>query len=161
MNPNASRFIATMRHPIRSRLFMLLKLPAAFFSGVRIQQLTQNRAVVTVPYMWFSQNPFRSTYFACLAMAAEMSTGLLALMQLYRRKPAVSMLVVKLEAHYFKKATGLTRFVCEAGADFERIVDECVRTGESFTYVATAVGRNEAEEVVAEFFITWSFKAKV
>jgi hypothetical protein len=26
-----------------------------------------------------SQNPFRSTYFACLSMAAEMSTGALAL----------------------------------------------------------------------------------
>ncbi|MFN4286027.1 MAG: PaaI family thioesterase [Lacibacter sp.] len=161
MNPQAQQFIRLMRHPLHSRLFMLLKLPAAYFSGVRIRQLTPERAVVSVPYKWFSQNPFRSTYFACLAMAAEMSTGLLALMQLYKRKPAVSMLVVKLEAHYFKKATGLTSFVCEAGADFERIVDECIRTGAPLTYVATAVGRNEADELVAEFFITWSFKAKV
>lgn len=139
---------------------MLTRLPAAFFSGVKVAELNEDRAVVTVPYKWFSQNPFRSTYFACLAMAAEMSTGLLAMMQLYHRKPAVSMLVVKLEAHYFKKATGLTRFTCEAGKDMERIVDECIRNGEGYTYVATSTGRNERDEVVAEFFITWSFKAK-
>ncbi len=139
---------------------MLLKLPAAYFSGVRVAELNEDRAVVTVPYKWFSQNPFRSTYFACLAMAAEMSTGLLALMQLFQRKPAVSMLVVKLEAGYFRKATGITRFTCEAGKDLERIVDECIRNGEPRTYVATATGRNKDGELVAEFFITWSFKVK-
>ncbi len=160
MNPHTEQFIRIMASPLKSRLFMFTKLPAAYFSGVRVAELNTDRAVVTVPYKWFSQNPFRSTYFACLAMAAEMSTGLLAMMQIYKRKPAVSMLVVKLEAAYFKKATGLTRFTCEAGKDMERIVDECIRNGEGRTYVATATGRNEQDEVVAEFYITWSFKAK-
>ena len=46
-----------------------------------------------------------SFYLFCLSgMAAEMSTGALALTHLYKRKPAVSMLVVKVEAEYFKKA---------------------------------------------------------
>jgi hypothetical protein len=93
-------------------------------------------------------------------MAAELSTGLLAMMQCYKSKPAVSMLVIKMEVHYFKKAKGLTFFTCEAGKDFERIVDECIREDRAITYVATAVGRNESEEKVAEFFITWSFKVK-
>jgi hypothetical protein len=47
--------------------------------------------------------------FACLAMAAEMSTGVLAMAHVYKRKPAISMLVVKMEAEYFKKATGKNR----------------------------------------------------
>ncbi|MFN8265143.1 MAG: PaaI family thioesterase [Chitinophagaceae bacterium] len=160
MNARFQEFINVMKHPFKGTMFMLTKLPSAYFSGVRVHELTQDKAIVTVPYKWFSQNPFRSTYFACLAMAAEMSTGLLALMQLYKRHPSVSMLVVKLEANYFKKATGLTRFTCEAGKDFERIVDECIRNGEARTYVATSTGRNEDGDVVAEFYITWSFKAK-
>lgn len=160
MNPNAQHFISLMSNSFKSRLFMLTKLPAAYFSGVKVKQLTSERAIVFVPFKWFSQNPFRSTYFACLAMAAEMSTGLLAMMQIYKRNPAVSMLVVKLEANYFKKATGITYFTCEAGTDFKNIVDACIEDGEGRSYTAKSVGRNKDDEIVAEFFITWSFKAK-
>ncbi|MBX9783197.1 MAG: DUF4442 domain-containing protein [Chitinophagaceae bacterium] len=160
MNPNANQFISIMGSSFKSRLFMFTKLPAAYFAGVKVKTLQTDKAVVTVPYKWLSQNPFRSTYFACLAMAAEMSTGLLAMMQLHHRKPFVSMLVVKLEANYFKKATGVTAFTCNAGKAFEQIVDDCIADGEARTYTATSTGTNDAGEVVAEFFITWSFKAK-
>jgi Domain of unknown function (DUF4442) len=160
MNPNAQHFISIMGSSFKSRLFMFTKLPAAYFAGVKVKTLQTDKAVVTVPYKWLSQNPFRSTYFACLAMAAEMSTGLLAMMQIHNRKPFVSMLVVKLEANYFKKATGVTSFTCNAGKDFEHIVDDCIADGEARTYIAKSVGTNDTGEVVAEFFITWSFKAK-
>lgn len=139
---------------------MFVKLPAAFFAGVKVKQLNTQQAIITVPYKWLSQNPFRSTYFACLAMAAEMSTGLLAMMQLHNRKPAVSMLVVKLEANYFKKAVGVTYFTCNAGKDFEQQVDDCIEDGEPRVYTAKSIGTNDAGETVAEFFITWSFRAK-
>jgi len=161
MHQNAYRFINKMTHPWKSKLFLFLKLPAAFFSGVRISSLSEERAVVSVPFSWFSKNPFRSTYFACLAMAGEMSTGLLAMMHCYKRKPGVSMLVIKMEALYFKKATGLTYFTCEAGKDMEWIINECIRENRSHTYVATAVGRDKSGDKIAEFYITWSFKSRV
>jgi hypothetical protein len=160
MNSNSNQFISIMGSSFKSRLFMLTKLPAAYFSGVKVKQLNTEKAIVTVPFKWFSQNPFRSTYFACLSMAAEMSTGLLAMMQIYKRSPAVSMLVVKVESTYFKKATCVTSFTCNAGKDFEQIIDHCIADGEARTYIAKSVGTNDAGEVVAEFFITWSFKAK-
>ena len=160
MNPHAQSFIKKIAHPVRFRLFLLWKLPSAYFSGLKIKHLDTDRAEVSVPFKWFSQNPFRSTYFACLSMAAEMSTGLLPLAQIYKRKPSVSMLVVKIESHFIKKATDTTVFSCEAGKDFERIIDECCRTGEAHTYIATATGRNSSGELIAEFFITWSFKAR-
>ena len=149
-----------MTHPLKSRAFLLLKLPAAFFSGVRIKSITAEKCEVSIPYKWFSQNPFRSTYFACLAMAAEMSTGVLGLMQVIERKPSVSMLVVNLEANYFKKATDLTTFVCEDGKLIEALVDEAITKGEAKSIKAKSVGKNKAGEIVAEFYITWSFKTK-
>lgn len=160
MNQNAEKFISIMGSSFKSRLFMFTKLPAAYFSGVRVKEINTEKAIVTVPYKWFSQNPFRSTYFACLSMAAEMSTGLLAMMQIHKRTPAVSMLVVKVESTYFKKATGLTSFTCNAGKEFEQLVDDCIADGEARTYRSKSIGTNDAGEVVAEFFITWSFKAK-
>ena len=160
MNEASEKFIQQMTHPLKSRVFLLLKLPAAFFSGVRIKSITSESCEVTVPYKWFSHNPFRSTYFACLAMAAEMSTGVLCLQQIVERMPAVSMLVVSLEANYFKKAVDLTTFTCEDGKLIEALVDEAIATGEARSIKAKSVGRNKAGEIVAEFFITWSFKAK-
>ena len=160
MNPNASDFIKLMKHPVKFRMFLFFKLPSAFFSGVRLRDIDASHSRVTVPYKWFSQNPFKSTYFACLAMAAEMSTGVLGLMQLHKRKPGVSMLVVGLEATYFKKAVGRTSFICEDGELIQRMVDESIATGEARTVKAKSTGKNKDGELIAEFYITWSFKAK-
>ena len=140
--------------------FMLLKLPSAFFCGVRLRHIDPREAVVSVPFKWLSQNPFRSIYFACQAMAAEMSTGVLALGHLHGRKPAVSMLVTSLEARFVKKATERIYFTCADGEDMRQCIEEAVRSGEGQVFVATSVGRTQHGEVVSEFRIEWSFKAK-
>jgi hypothetical protein len=93
-------------------------------------------------------------------MAAEMSTGALAMAHLYKRKPAVSMLVIKTGGEYYKKATDKTTFTCEDGALIKEMIEEAIATGEPRTVKAKSVGKNLAGEVVAEFYITWSFKAK-
>jgi Domain of unknown function (DUF4442) len=160
MNPRAGEFIKLMKHPVKFRMFLFSKLPAAWMAGVRVRELDEKKCVVTVPYKWLSQNPFRSTYFACLSMAAEMSTGALAMAHLYKTSPPVSMLVVKVESEYFKKATARTTFVCEDGDLFEKAIAETIATGEPKTVRAKSIGRNKDGEVVAEFYIGWSFKAK-
>ena len=160
MNHNKEQFIQLIRHPVRFRIFLLSKLPAAYFSGVRVRLIDESKAIVTVPYKWFSKNPFKSTYFACLAMAAEMSTGLLAMMNTHKRNPPVSMLVTGLEAAYFKKATGTTTFTCEDGWTINNIIEEANNTGEGKTIKIRSTGKNDKGELVAEFFITWSFKVK-
>jgi len=93
-------------------------------------------------------------------MAAEMSTGALSMGYLYKKKPTVSMLVIKMEGEYFKKATGITTFTCEDGILIKQAIEEAVSTFESKTIAARSTGRNNAGEVVAEFKITWSFKIK-
>ena len=153
-------FIDLVKHPVKFRMFMFSKLPSAFFSGVRVLGISREKAIVTVPYKWFSQNPFKSTYFACLAMAAELSTGLLAMMNTYKRKPAVSMLVVSMEANYFKKAIGPTAFICEDGQLIADTVDEAIQTGEGRIVKVKSTGKDKEGNLIAEFYITWSFKAK-
>ena len=160
MEQSTNAFIRLMKHPIKFRIFLLSSLPSAFFAGVRIRDVDSKRCVVTVPYKWFTKNPFRSTYFACMGMAAEMSTGALCMIHLYKSKPPVSMLVVKVEGEYFKKATGRTTFICEDGEAIQKAIEESIATGESKTVRAKSTGRNKEGELVSEFFITWSFKAK-
>jgi len=154
------KFIQLVKHPIKFPLFLFTKLPSAFFCGVRVKAISQEQAVVTVPYKWLSKNPFKSTYFACLAMAAELSTGLLSMMYIHQRKPAVSMLVTGLQANYFKKAIGLTTFTCADGLAVAALIDEAIKSGEGKSIVTKSVGKDEAGNLIAEFNITWSFKAK-
>jgi len=141
-------------------MYLFFKLPAAFFSGVRVRELTEEKCVTSVPFKWLTQNPFRSTYFASLAMAAEMSTGTIALSNVYERTPSVSMLVTKMEATYFKKATSTIFFTCEQGKEIASIIDEAVKTGEGKSVIAKSTGKNKSGEIVAEFLFTWSFKTK-
>ena len=154
------KFVSRIHNPVLFRLFLLKNLPAAYFSGIRVQYVDQEKCVVTVPFKWFTKNPFRSTYFACLSMAAEMSTGLLASGQVYQRHPKVSMLVVGLEAKFFKKAVDTISFTCIDGEAIDTIVEESITTGESRSITCKSTGTNIAGDIVSEFFVTWSFKTR-
>ena len=154
---NISIQVANFSSP---RFFLFQKLPAAFFAGLRIAHFDANTCTVKIKYSWFSQNPFKSIYFAVEAMAAEMCSGMLAFGQVYKRNPKISMLVVKMEVNFIKKATGTILFSCEDGALIQAAINESIATGEGKTIVSMSKGKNSANETVAEFLITWSFKAK-
>ncbi len=157
---NRAAFFSRINHPLRLKLYLLRNLPAAFFSGLKVVQADDNACTVSVPYKGFTKNPFRSTYFACLSMAAELSTGILAMANVFGRKPAVSMLITGMEGRFYKKAKDLTFFTCSDGALIGKAVDDAIATGKGQEVKAGSVGKNGAGEVVAEFWFTWSFKAK-
>jgi hypothetical protein len=160
MENNLQTFIKLMKHPVKFRMFLFSKLPSAFFAGVRLREMDARSCAVSIPYKWFSQNPFRSTYFACLGMAAEMSTGALAMAHLYKINPPVSMLVTAIEGSFLKKATDMTIFICEDGELIRETIAEAIASGQGKIVRAKSIGRNIAGEPVAEFYITWSFKKK-
>jgi hypothetical protein len=129
-------------------------------SGLKVLDLNETQASVSVRFNWLNQNPFRSIYFAVLSMAAELSTGILAFGQVNDRKPAVSMLVVKLEADFYKKAVGKIIFTCADGVKIAEAVEQTLLTGEGVVLQCVSVGVNEQNEEVAKFIFTWSFKSK-
>lgn len=154
--------MAAFIHPIKNKfkfsLFLLWKLPSAWLAGVRVTQFDEHICTTVVPHRWLSQNPFRSTYFACLGMAAEMSTGLPAMWQIQRQK--ISMLVTGMQASFEKKATGNTWFTCEEGEQIKTAIAQAATQGEPVTLVVHSTGRNGEGTVIARFTFTWSFKRK-
>src|SRR4051812_48500428 len=80
LSPAATKLQGQVTNRLIFTFWLLAKLPAAFFCGVRLRSIDAHRCVTSVPYGWRSQNPFQSTYFAAQAMAAEMSTGALVLL---------------------------------------------------------------------------------
>jgi hypothetical protein len=160
MGDTFNQFVQKISNPIRFGFFLATKLPAAFFVGLRLNQIDEEHCTIGVRHSWFSKNPFRSMYFAAEAMAAEMSIGLLAFGYIYKQPSKVSMLVIKMEADYFKKGTGKLRFTCNDGKAIENAIAETLRTGQGITLICESVGKNEADQTVATFKFTWSFKAK-
>ncbi len=160
MNPNADQFLKIARNPLKFNLFLISKLPAAWICGLNVKEVAPDKSVIGITHRWINQNPFRSIYFACLSMAAEMSTGILAMLHVYKRDPAVSMLVIKVESEYFKKATGHIRFTCRDGEAIQLAIEETVVTHEPASCVVKSIGINEKDEVVAIFTITWAFRVK-
>ena len=160
MNPSFNLFKNQITNPVKFKLFTLTKLPMAFFSGLKVTTLEPNTAAVSVRFKWINQNPFKSIYFAVLSMAAELSTGVLAFAQIYKRNPSVSMLVVKLEAEFYKKAVGKIVFTCNDGNKVIAAIEETIVTKQGITVACTSIGKDEEENEVAKFIFTWSFKSK-
>ena len=141
-------------------LFLIQKLPIAWISGLKVAGVTKDSAKVNIKFKYLNKNPFKSMYFACQAMAAEMSTGLLALGCLDAQSEKVSMLVLDLNCSFTKKAIGTIQFVCEDGAKVKACIDEAVETGKGVVCVMQSKGFNEAGDCVSTFNINWTFKKK-
>jgi hypothetical protein len=157
---NFAAFFSLINNPFKLKLYFLKNLPAAYFSGLKVVAATNVFCTVSIPFKWFTKNPFRSTYFACLSMAAELSTGILAMANVYKRTPPVSLLVTGIEGKFYKKVTGLCLFTCEDGEMVKNTVTAAISSGQPQTIKAYTIGKNESGEKVAEFWITWSFKSK-
>lgn len=155
------KFLKQLRSPFMFGLYTMTTLPMAFLAGCKVKHVDLERCEITVPFKWMNQNPFRSTYFAVLSMAAEMSTGMLALIATRNSKPYITMLVTHLEADFTKKATGITTFTCTEGKQIIEAVEKAILTGEPQTFSATAIGRSATGEEEARFKVQWSFKARL
>lgn len=141
------------------RLYLLQNLPSAFWWGLKVKSFSPYRTIIEVPYNWRTQNPFRSIYFAALAGAGELSTGLMAGLVI-RNTKRMSMLVTNVSIDYIKKANTATTFTCDEGIKIIDAVQKAIETGEGVEAVLESRGENKSGEVVAKFRITWSFKLK-
>ncbi len=156
----AKKLAARMRNPLLFRLYLLRSLPLALAAGLRLREIDPERCGVSVPYGWRTTNPFRSTYFAALGMAAELSVAALATLAVESAGASVAMLIVELHATFEKKATALVTFTCEDGRKLFAAVAQTVATGEPATGRAESVGRLPDGTVVARFAATFSFKRR-
>jgi hypothetical protein len=154
----ALKFVFT--NPLAMRAMLWSRLPLAAFAGLRVRRLDETGAEVSLPAGWKTQNPFRSTYFAAQAMAAEMSTGAPALWFIEQSGEKVSSLVTGISAKFTKKVTKEARFVFADGAAMRAAIEQAVRTDEPVTYAARSIGTQPDGTQVAEFTVEWSFKKK-
>lgn len=140
--------------------YLFMKLPAAYWTGVRVKEISSVKCISTVKYRWVNQNPFRSMYFAVQAMAAELSTGALVMHHIQTSKANISMLVAQNNSRFTKKAVGRIYFECADGEKVQLAIEEAIATGEGQTFWMQSIGRNQDNEVVSEMNFEWTIKVK-
>ncbi len=99
-------------------------------------------------------------FWAVQGMAAELSTGALIIMKIKQLNRNISMLVIKNEAQFTKKAKGQIIFSCSQGKEIDMLLQKAIETGIGQTITLTAEGRDASGDVVSVFNFLWSVKLK-
>lgn len=140
--------------------FTFFKLPSAWWSGVRVTKVDDLLTEVSVKHRWVNQNPFGSIFWAIQGMAAELSTAVFLMWTIRKSKQAVSMLVLKNQAVFKKKAKGLIKFHCTQRNQAVAAVEKAIASGQPVTVTLKSVGTDAVGDIVSEFEFEWSLKKK-
>ena len=145
--------------PNQINKWMLLKLPAAWLTGVRISSISDTKCEVKVRFKWINQNPYRSMFWAVQGMAAELTTGMLLTKSIQESNTNISMLLVGNKSNFYKKAVGKIKFICDQGETAKELIN---LTKKNITHKAwlKAKGFDETGDIVSEFDFEWSCKKR-
>ena len=160
LSDRATKLSRYVTNPFLLKMYMFKNLPMGIFAGLKVKKLNTKMCQVTVPYGWRTRNPFKSTYFAALSMAAEMSLGALVLLAVEHSGKKISTLIVGMESEFIKKATSRTTFTCLDGLAIFDAVERASQSSEPVEIYAETVGISEEGIEVAKFRLKWSFKKK-
>lgn len=160
LNERSERYRRRVLHPWGFRAYLWARLPLAACAGLSLRSIDGSSCTVSLPGGWRTRNPFRSTYFAAQAMAAEMSTGVPALVLVQGAPASVAMILREVRAVFSKSIQGRSSFTFSDVAGMQAVVERAARSGESEMYTGRSTGRTADGAVAAEFDITWSFKRR-
>lgn len=93
-------------------------------------------------------------------MAAELATGALVMHYIQESGKPVSMLLIKQEGSFSKKAVGTITFQCNDGLEFSEILQRALQSKEGQTYIMTSIGKDQDDNIVSEFRFEWSIKLR-
>lgn len=144
----------------RFRQILFFKIPIAWVAGLRLKSFSSDVCEISVKLGRWSQNPFRSMFWAVQGMAAEFTTGFMCMDKVQKSGKRISMLVLEQNGKFTKKAVGNITFICDEGNQIDEIIQKAIDTGEGQTLKLFSRGYDEQGDMVSEFWFLWTFKAK-
>ena len=160
LKKNNELILKKINNKIFFKIFTLFNLPMALISGLKIERINGTECETSVGYKFLNKNPFNSIYFAVLSMAAELSTGALALLSVQTMDSNIAFIVTGIEGEFLKKAKGKIKFKCLEGEKIFKAVEKAVQTPEPAVQIVQTIGYNDEGEIVAVFNFKWSFKKR-
>ena len=145
--------------PSKINRWMLLKLPAAWLSGVRLTSINDSKCEAKVRFKWINQNPYHSMFWAVQGMAAELTTGMLLTKCIQDSNANISMLLVSNKSSFHKKAVGKITFTCSEGKVAKQLINLTIQNITSKAWLKSK-GYDEEGDLVSEFEFEWSCKKR-
>lgn len=146
--------------PSSFKKLTFFKVPAAYWTGVRLTKVDEQSAEAVVKYKWINTNPFKSMYFAVQSMAAELSTGALLAKKTMEGKESFAMLIINHKGSFHKKATGKITFTCNDAKAIDDAVAKAIETNEPQIIITHSKGVDQQGDVVSEYEFQWSIKRR-
>jgi hypothetical protein len=156
----SQRLRRRLLNPWAFRGYLLTRLPLAACAGLRLRHLDETSCRVSLPGGWRTRNPFGSTYFAAQCMAAEMSTGVPAVVLVEGASASVAVILREIRGVYSKRIVGDSVFSFDDVAGLAAVVARAAGDPESHSYTGHPVARTADGTMAAEFEVTWSFKRR-
>ena len=145
---------------LKYHIFLLTKLPAAYFCGARLKSINSNECNVKITLNWFNKNPYRSMFWAAQGMAAELTTALMLTDKINKSGYDISMLLISSKSNYYKKATGTIVFNCSEGNNMDEMMNKLISSNIPQTIILSSRGVNQNKVKVSEFIFEWSLKIR-
>jgi len=143
--------------------FGITKIPMLFFIGPVVEELSDERVVMKIPFRKRVKNHVGSMYFGALMAGADLAGGLAAIKYAADKRLKLSLVFKDAKGEFLKRAEGDTIFVCKQVKDIRRLIDQAVADGERHNMpveVTAYVPSKEGDEPVAKFVLTASVKNK-
>lgn len=151
-----NKSIFELLNPLKFKYYFHKYIPSIIFWGVKLDELDETKCTTTVPFKRKTQNPFKSIYFSALAGTAELSTGLLLMAKLEQQKESFSMLVIKFEMEFHKKADDTVYFSCNQGQELDQILEQM----DEKAIIPLKTYGKIGDTIVAEATIHWTIKKR-
>ena len=141
-------------------LFLLgkLKIPMLSYTGVKLIELNDNEAKVSIKLKRRTKNHLNSMYFGALAVGADVAGGIHAFYYAKKMNKKISFAFKGMNAQFIKRAETDCFFVSNDGKKVEAAVLLSIKTQERVNETTKVIAYNLANEVVAEFEMIVSIK---
>lgn len=145
---------------MKRNLFLLgkLKIPMLSYTGVKLIELNDNEAKVSIKLKRRTKNHLNSMYFGALAVGADVAGGIHAFYYAEKMNKKISFAFKGMNAQFLKRAETDCVFVSNDGKKVEDAVLLSIKTQERVNETTKVVAYNLANEVVAEFEMIVSIK---
>ncbi|MBI2279131.1 MAG: DUF4442 domain-containing protein [Bacteroidetes bacterium] len=145
---------------MKRNLFLLgkLKIPMLSYTGVKLIELNDNEAKVSIKLKRRTKNHLNSMYFGALAVGADVAGGIHAFYYAEKMNKKISFAFKGMNAQFLKRAETDCVFVSNDGKKVEDAVLLSIKTQERVNETTKVVAYNLANEVVAEFEMIISIK---
>jgi acyl-coenzyme A thioesterase PaaI-like protein len=145
------------------RLYTFTKIPLIWWISPSVEEMSEQRGVVSIPLTRKTKNHLNVMYFGALAIGAEMVVALRAVKSIQDNKAPVDYIFKDFKANFLKRAEGDVHFVCEQGQAVEALLQQALTSGERVTETFKSyaiVPSKDPKEIVAEFEVTLSMKKR-